>query len=54
MTPQVDLPLERSSADLATEWLVSRMFTAVCDEVGGLTESFAADLTLVGFFTCRK
>lgn len=47
MSPQIYLALEGTAAQVAGEGLEPRVFAAVCDQIGGLAESFAADLALV-------
>ena len=54
VSTEIDFSLEGSSADLATEWLVPCVLSAVRDQIGGLAECFAANLTLVGLLTWRK
>lgn len=49
--PQIDLPLESSSAELASERLESRVFPRVRYQIATLGERLAAYLTLVRLFT---
>ena len=49
VSPQIHLSLEAFAAEVAAERLVSRVFPAVCDEVGALAEGFATHLTFVRF-----
>lgn len=52
--PQVDLPLESSSAQLACERLESRVLPRVRYQIATLRERLATYLTLVRLFTCDK
>jgi len=54
MPPQIDLTLESSAAKLASEWLVTCMFSRVRDQVAALRERFAAYLTFMRFLACNR
>lgn len=51
--PQIDFPLEGPSAEVARKRLEPRVLPGVRDEVGGLTESLAADGALVWLFAWK-
>lgn len=53
MPPQVHLPLEALPAQVTAKGLETRVFSAVSDEVGALTEGFATHLAFVGLLTCK-
>ena len=48
VSPQVDLPLESSAAEITGERFVARVLPGVSDQVAALTEGFPAHHTLVG------
>lgn len=50
---EVDLPLESPATDVAGEWLEARVFAAVRNQVGRLTERLAADFALVGLLSWK-
>lgn len=52
--PQVHFPLETFPAKVTAEGLEARVFPAVCDEVGALTEGLPAHLALVRLLTCKQ
>lgn len=52
VSPQVHFPLEAFPAQVAAEGFESRVFPAVRDEVGALTEGLPAHLTLVRLLAC--
>lgn len=52
VSPQIHFPLEAFSAEITAEWFESRVFPAVCDQVGALTEGLPTHLALVWFFSC--
>lgn len=51
MPAKVDLSLKSAPAKLASERLEAGVLAGMCDQIRALTESFAADLALVGLFT---
>lgn len=51
MPPEVHLPLEALSTQVAAEGLEACVLAAVGDEVGALAERLAAHLALVGLLT---
>lgn len=50
---QVNFSLKVLGADDAGEWLETRMLSTMCDQVGGLTECFSTNITLMWFFTLK-
>lgn len=52
VSPQIHLPLEAFSAEVTAERFEARVFPAVRDEIGALTEGLPAHLTLVRLLTC--
>lgn len=52
--PQIDFTLESSAAELAGEWLETRVLSRVRDQVAALRERFAAYLTFVRFLACNR
>lgn len=54
MAPQVDLSLERLIAHAALEWLITRMFSHVRNEVGALAERLLANYADVWFLTWKE
>ena len=53
MTAQVNLSLECSATEVACKGLETSVFSAVCNQVGGLTEGFATDPAHVWLFTWK-
>lgn len=51
--PEIHLPLEALPTQVAAEGLETRVLSAVGNEVGALTERFAAHLAFVGLLTCK-
>lgn len=51
VTPQVNLALETSTAQVTVEWFVSRVFSTMGDEVGGLAERFSTNDAFMRLFT---
>ena len=47
VSPQVNLPLESSAAEITREGFVARVLPGVSYQVAALTEGFPADNTLV-------
>jgi hypothetical protein len=52
--PQIDLPLESSTAELAGERFEARMLPRVRDQVAALRKSLAAHLTFMRFFAWNR
>lgn len=54
VSAEVHFPLEALGADLAAERLETRVFAAVCDEVGALAECLTTHLALVWLLPCSS
>lgn len=54
VSPQVHFSLETFPAEVTAERFESRVFPAVCDEIGALTEGLPAHLALVRLLTCSR
>lgn len=54
MSPQIHLPLKALATKVTAKRLEARVFPTVSDEIGALTERFAADLTLVRLFSYNQ
>lgn len=52
--PQIHFPLETFPAEVTAEGLEARVFPAVRDEVGALTEGLPAHLAFVRLLTCKQ